>query len=75
MNTAKICTQCGAPLPDNGDKCEYCGTCYSSDSAQHTTHEDRWMDAEEIALAAVVLMIVAAILIAVFVIAAERGWK
>lgn len=27
---ARICTQCGAPLPENTNRCEYCGMTYST---------------------------------------------
>ena len=41
MEDIKKCTQCGASLPQNSDRCEYCGTVYKSDTPQVEPKSDK----------------------------------
>ena len=38
-NKIRKCVQCGASLPLNSDRCEYCGSVYKSDKPAEKTQE------------------------------------
>ena len=41
MEDVKKCAQCGANLPQHGDKCEYCGAVYKSNIPQPKPKQDK----------------------------------